>query len=186
MFPNDLRINGLTRDKLLSEAVEHERKEGGAYERDYGVIKIVNDYGKYMELRNRPVDWSEKKAQIGIVDDRLNSNLTPQNKSKKRKISEVEESVFDEQSWIGWKPPTLRQARENLEADFERGLMALKNMVKDYSVKDMTNVDDKKLKDIQFYQKTYKSLLLFLGSGADIVLINKVHQWNDELANLVV
>ena len=70
MFPNDLRINGWTRDKLLSEAVEHERKEGGAYERDYGVIKIVNDYGKYMELRNRPVDWSEKKAQIGIVDER--------------------------------------------------------------------------------------------------------------------
>ena len=68
MFPNDLRINGWTRDKLLSEAVEQEKKDGGAYERDYGVIKIVNDYGKYMELRNRPVDWSEKKARLGIVD----------------------------------------------------------------------------------------------------------------------
>jgi hypothetical protein len=35
---------------------------------------MVNDYEEYMELRNRPDTWSEKKAQMGIVDDRMDSN----------------------------------------------------------------------------------------------------------------
>lgn len=186
MFPDDLRINSWTRDKLLSEAAKYEEEEGGACERDYGVIMIVNDCEEYMELRDRPDNWSEKKAQMGIVDDRLNSTMKSPGKSKKRKISEVEDSVFDEQSWVGWQPPTLSQAKENLKADFERGLMALKNMVEDYSVNDMTNVDDKKLKEIKFYQETYQSLLLFFGSGADSGLDNNVRQWNDKLSNLVV
>ena len=181
MFPDDLRINGWTKDTLLTEAAKYEEDEGGADERDYGVINMVNDYEEYMELRNRPDNWSEKKAQMGIVGDRMNSNLEPLGKSRKRRTSEdVEDSMFDEQSWAGWQPPTLSQCKENLEADFARGLMDVKDMVEDFT----GQKDDEKYKDIQFYQDTYKSLLSFLGPGANIGLENKVHQWNDELASI--
>lgn len=181
MFPDDLRINGWTKDTLLTEAAKYEEDEGGADERDYGVINMVNDYEEYMELRNRPDNWSEKKAQMGIVGDRMNSNLEPLGKSRKRRTSEaVEDSMFDEQSWAGWQPPTLSQCKENLEADFARGIMDVKDMVEDFT----GQKDDEKYKDIQFYQDTYKSLLSFLGPGANIGLENKVHQWNDELASI--
>ena len=183
MNPDDLRINGWTKDKLLIEASNYEEGEGGADERDYGVITQVTDYEDYMDLRNRPDDWSEKKAQMGIVGDRTNSNMEPLGKSRKRKVSEaevVEDSQFDEQSWAGWQPPTLSQCKENLEEDFARGLRDVKDMVEDFHGKK----DDEKYKEIQFYKDMYSSLSSFLGSGEDAGLESQVIQWNEELSNI--
>ena len=181
MRPDDLRINGWTKDTLLTEAAAYEEKDGGADERDYGLINMVDDYKEYMELRNRPDNWSEKKAQMGIVGDRMNSNMEPLGKSRKRKTSEVvEDSMFDEQSWAGWQPPTLSQVKQDLEAGFRRGLRDVKDMVEDFNGKK----DDEKHKDIQFYQDTYKSLLSFLGTGADLGLENKVNKWNEDLSTI--
>jgi hypothetical protein len=41
------------------------------------VINIVRDYEKYVELRDRPDDWSEKKASLGMVCTYFNSNMEP-------------------------------------------------------------------------------------------------------------
>ena len=38
---------------------------------------IVRDYEKYVELRDRPDDWSEKKASLGMVETSFNSNMEP-------------------------------------------------------------------------------------------------------------
>ena len=181
MNPDDLRLNGWTKDTLLIEASKFEDDEGGADERDYGVITQVRDYEDYMELRNRPDDWSEKKAQMGIVGERTNSNMEPLGRSRKRKVSEVvEDSQFDEQSWAGWQPPTLSQCKENLQDDFARGLRDVKDMVEDFHGKK----DDEKYKEIKFYQDMYSSLSSFLGSGEDVGLESDVNQWNDELSTI--
>ena len=173
----NFRINGWTKDKLLIEAAKYEDNDGGADGRDYGVISVSRDYEDYLELRNRPDDWSELKAQIGIVGNRSISNMKTPIKSHKRKALEVEESTF-EQPGVGWQPPSLRQTKENLEADFTKGLMHVRDMVEDFN----GNKDDEKYRDIMFYQDTYRGLLSFLGSGAGSDLENKVYQWNEELS----
>ena len=86
----------MTKDKLLTEAAYQEDIAGGAEERDYGVIRRVSDSEEYMELRNRPDKWSEKKAQMGVIRGRLKSNM---------------DSMFDEKSWAEWKPPTPSQVK---------------------------------------------------------------------------
>ena len=53
----------MTKDKLLTEAAYQEDIAGGAEERVYGVIRRVSDFEEYMELRNRPDKWSEKKGK---------------------------------------------------------------------------------------------------------------------------
>ena len=159
MNPDDLRINGWTKDTLLIEASKFEDDEGGADERDYGVITQVRDYEDYMELRNRPDDWSEKKAQMGVVGARTNSNMEP---------------------LAGWLLPTLSQCKENLQNDFARGLRDVKDMVEDFHGKK----DDEKYKEIKFYQDMYSSLSSFLGSGEDAGLESEVIQWNEELSNI--
>jgi len=159
MNPDDLRLNGWTKDTLLIEASKLEDDEGGADERDYGVITQVREYEEYMELRNRPDDWSEKKAQMGIVGDRTNSNMEP---------------------LAGWLLPTLSQCKENLQNDFARGLRDIKDMVEDFHGKK----DDEKYKEIKFYQDMYSSLSSFLGSGEDADLESEVIQWNEELSNI--
>ena len=60
--PEDRRIAGLSNADILIKAAEYEEEHGGSEERDYTVIGVVRDYNKYIELRDRPDDWSEKKA----------------------------------------------------------------------------------------------------------------------------
>ena len=68
--------------------------------RDYCVINVSRDYEDYLELRNRPDDWSELKAQIGIVGNRSTSNMKSPTESRKRKALEFEESTFEQLA--GW------------------------------------------------------------------------------------
>ena len=145
------------------------------------MITQVREYEEYMELRNRPDDWSEKKAQMGIVGARSNSNMEPLGRSRKRKVSEVvEDSQFDEQSWANWQPPTLSQTTANLQDDVARGLRDVKDMVEDFQGKK----GDEKYEEIQFYKDTYKSLLSILGTGEESGLESDVLRWNDELSSI--
>ena len=59
----------------------------------------VRDYEKYKELRNRPSNWSEKKASLGIS----NSNMEPLGSNRKRSQPE-EDSIFDTEAWRDWRP----------------------------------------------------------------------------------
>ena len=163
--PGDPWINGLTKDKLLTEAAYQEDIAGGAEERDYGVIRRVSDFEEYMDLRNRPDNWSEKKAQMGVIRGRLKSNM---------------DSMFDERSWAEWKPPTPSQVKQNLEADFDRGIKDVNDMVKDFNGKK----DDKRYKEIEFYRVTYKGLLSFFGESEEIGLRNKIPEWQNKLKTL--
>ena len=60
-YPEDERISGWNNATILEKACAEQEEQGG-------------DEEKYRELRNRPDDWSEKKAQLGIVS---NSNHEP-------------------------------------------------------------------------------------------------------------
>ena len=73
-YPEDERISGWNNATILEKACAEQEEQGGDEERDYTVIMQVRDEEKYRELRNRPDDWSEKKAQLGIVS---NSNHEP-------------------------------------------------------------------------------------------------------------
>ena len=130
-----------------------------------------------MELKNRPDNWSEKKAAMGILGDRMNSNMEPLGK-KKRKISDLEDSTFDEKSWVGWQQPTLRQVKEDIKGDFARGIKDVNDMVEDFNGKK----DDERYEEIKFYQDTYKSLLSFLRHSEDNGLGNEIPKWEEEFS----
>ena len=76
--PEDSRIAGLSSADILQKVAEYEEEQGGSEERDYGVIMKVEDCERYIELTDRPHDWSEKKAQLGLVGTACNSNMEPQ------------------------------------------------------------------------------------------------------------
>ena len=175
MFPDDPRITGMSKDQLLTKAAELEEEEVGDDERDYSLIKRVKDYDRYMELRNRPDDWSEKKAKLGLTGSSCNSNMMPLGK-RKRKHSEVEQSQFDEEAWEGWQPPTTEKVFKDLDKSFSNGLKDVEEMVEDFKGKK----GDEKYQDIVFYQDSYKQLLSLFKNDE----ISKVDDWQQDLATL--
>ena len=177
MYPQDGRILGMTKDALLIAAMEHEEKDGGPDERDYGLIRKVVNYEEYMELRDRPDDWSEKKAKLGIVGSRCNSNMEPLGK-RQRKEETPEPSQFDEESWAGWEPPSKRKIMEDIESGFTNGIKDVGDMIEDFNGKK----DDARYEEIKFYQDTYKMLLSLHKKDED--LSAKAHQWENELSLL--
>ena len=72
-----------------------------------------------MELRNRPDDWSEKKAALGIVGSRFNSNMEPLG-SRKRKATEP--PLFDPEAWKDWESKSFEQDAEENKAALRRGV----------------------------------------------------------------
>ena len=63
------KISQLTRNELLSRAVEYEEEAGGQDARNYGVIKIVRSYENYCEIRDRPQCLSMMTAKIENEND---------------------------------------------------------------------------------------------------------------------
>jgi len=171
--PDDGRIMGMSKDQLLLKAAEYEEEEGGSDERDYTRIMKNNDYDKYMELRDRPDDWSEKKAKLGIVGARANSNMEPLGKRKRK---ESEPSQFDEKSWGGWELPTKEQILIDLENGFQTGIKDVRDKVEDFK----GQKDDEKYEEIQFFQDTYKKLLSVLSNDNSPVFSSKVRKWESE------
>lgn len=187
LHPEDDRILGMTKDELLRKAAEYEDEAGGADEREYGVIVRVDDYDRYMELRDRDPSWSEKKAKLGIVGDRLNSNMEPLG-GRKRKHSESSSSCpsqFDEESWSGWKPPTVKESLQDLEMSFSRGVKDVEDMITDFTGKK----DDENYKEILFYKDTCLKLMGLFKEDNDIVrespdFSQKIVKWEDQFTSL--
>jgi len=158
--PEDGRIAGLSSADILTKAAEYEEEHGGSEERDYTVIGVVRDYDKYIELRDRPDDWSEKKAQLGLVGSSCNPNMEPLGKrgdggwGGSRKTRE-EESMFDEDAWAGWEPPTKKKATEEWSYGMRNGVKDVVDMVDDFD----GNKGDAKYEEIIYYAKMYRDLL---------------------------
>merc|ERR1712107_682562 len=88
-------------------------------------------------MGDRPDDWSEKKAQLGLVGVRCNSNMEPLGARKRKHSDTVSHHVsqFDEESCSDWQPPTLSQALQELETDFDNSIKDLNEMVEDFKGK---------------------------------------------------
>ena len=101
----------MTSADILKQEAEWEEENIVDGERNYEVILNVEDYENYCELRNRPIDWSEKKASLGLVSSHMNANMVPLG-SRKRKLSHTESSppMFDPVEWKGWKPISKDEA----------------------------------------------------------------------------
>jgi len=160
--PEDNRIAGLTNADILKEAAEYEDEQGGSEKRDYEVINIVRDYEKYVELRDRPDDWSEKKARLGLVRAAFNSNMEPMGmrgdsrgwEDRKKQQEEVP-AKFDEEDWAGWQPPSKKQRMEEFSYNFRNGIKDVEDMVEEFDGKK----GSEKYEEIVFYKKMYGDLL---------------------------
>ena len=158
-FPEDSRIAGLTKDEILRKASEYEEDMGGPEERDYGEIIVIEDLDKYMELRNRPDSWSEKKAQLGLVGARANSNyeLLGKRRAPDRRSSDLQprsqsQSQFEESEW---EPPTKKSVVRDLVETFTRGIADVRDLVETFKGRK----GDQEHENILFYLKTYEDLL---------------------------
>ena len=125
LAPEDDRIAGHTKDVILQLAIQLEEERGGAEERNYEDMKVEMRFREYIELRDRPDNWSEKKAQLGLIGGAANSNFEPLGKRRRRSL---EESQFSEETG-GWRPPTRLSVEEDLGRNLSRGIADLRESV---------------------------------------------------------
>ena len=133
--PEDTRIAGLSSADILVKAAEYEEEQGGSEERDYGVIETVSDYEKYMELRERPDDWSEKKSRLGVSGSSMNSNMEPLGKRGAWGTDQSqtnESSMFDEDEWANWQPPSRNQVLDELRINVTNSVKDVHDMVEEF------------------------------------------------------
>jgi len=166
--PEDSRIAGLSSADILMKAAEYEEEHGGSEERDYTVIRVVRNYEEYIELRDRPDDWSEKKAQLGLVGSNCNPNMEPLGKrgqggwrGDKRNVKE--ESMFDEEAWAGWEPPSKKKAVEDWKYNMRNGVKDVTDMVDDFN----GMKGDSKYEEIKYYKDMYGKLLSLFDNDVD-------------------
>jgi len=166
--PEDSRIAGLSSADILMKAAEYEEEHGGSEERDYTVIRVVRNYEEYIELRDRPDDWSEKKAQLGLVGSNCNPNMEPLGKrgqggwrGEKRNVKE--ESMFDEEAWAGWEPPSKKKAVEDWKYNMRNGVKDVTDMVDDFN----GMKGDSKYEEIKYYKDMYGKLLSLFDHDED-------------------
>ena len=79
-------------------------------------VKDNNDE-EYMTLRERPDDWSEKKSRLGVSGSSMNSNMEPLGKRGAWGTDQSqtnESSMFDEDEWANWQPPSHNQGLDKL------------------------------------------------------------------------
>ena len=102
-----------------------------------------------IELRDRPENWSEKKAQLGLIEVAANSNFEPLGKRRRRNL---EESQFSEETG-GWRPPTRRSVEEDLGRNLSRGIADLRESVEPFmggrEFEDKLEVEDRALKELK-------------------------------------
>jgi len=166
--PEDSRIAGLSSADILMKAAEYEEEHGGSEERDYTVIRVVRNYEEYIELRDRPDDWSEKKAQLGLVGSNCNPNMEPLGKRgqggwRGDKKNVKEESMFDEEAWAGWEPPTKKRAVEDWKYNMRNGVKDVTDMVDDFN----GMKGDSKYEEIRYYKDMYGKLLSLFDHDVD-------------------
>jgi len=172
MHPEDARIAGLSNADILEKATELHEQEGGSDETDYGVIEVFKDYQKWKELRDRPDNWSEKKARLGLVVGNFNSNLEPLGERKGRNLGGAEEtrgggsrndyqesrrrssspSIFDEEAWKGWRPKTLLSRCKEFMDCMEDAMNDVKEEVEKFE----GNEDSEEFKTFKWMLENYR------------------------------
>ena len=187
LHPEDSYIAGLTKDQVLLKAIEHEDERGGPCNRDYGQIVVVDDLERYLELRERPDDWSEKKAQLGLVGSRANSNKEPlgQSRGGKRRRSSQSESPLDQFDWRDWEPPTKRKAVRDLVENFTLGIGDVRDLVETFKGRK----GDEEHENVLFYLKFYQDLLSLHAHDQSVAEVekdfpSKASSWSNELREL--
>jgi len=111
IYPEDTRVNSQTKNDLLKKAVDFclDENNMAANERPYNEISRSYDSNEYMEIANRPMDWSEKKHKH-FADKRGggadNPNLTP--------LGYKDRGLFNEAKWKDFKAPTLQEVVDDL------------------------------------------------------------------------
>ena len=123
----------------------------------YKTFSKVNDYDLYMTLRNRPDNWSEKKAYLGV------SNLEPPGSSRKRRQQE-EGPIFDPVAWGDWRPVSKEEAATDVEESMKRGVEAVFDMVDNFKGKR----GDAEHEEVLFYGNTYRQLLGMLSEDLEV------------------
>ena len=106
----------------------------------------VNEYDKYIELRDRPDSWSEKKASLGLYS----SNKEPL--GSRKRPQEEEPPIFDQAAWGDWRPTSKEQAVADYRSSMRRGVQDVKDMVENFNGKR----GDAEYAEVLFYGNTYK------------------------------
>lgn len=170
--PDDNRIDGLSNAEILCKAAEYEEEHVGSDERDYEVILQVRDYHKYMELRDRPDDWSQKKANLGI--DSSNPNTMPLGKRKSSDWGRKEEEtsrgsppLFNEDDWKDWVCPTEDDAMNDFRKKVRNGVKDIFDMVDDFQGRK----GDEKYEEVKFHIDMIGMMLLAFEDDNDKELI---------------
>lgn len=162
-YPGEKNLDGLTKDQILVKASELEEESGGPDKRDYDDISVVKDYDKYVELRDRPDDWSEKKAKLGMVG-KGNSNMEPLGqRSKGRSLGTGSKEgrkrqgspIFDLEAWRGWRPKSPKSTCIGWIDEMKQGVRDVEDMVENFE----NGRDSEEYRDIEWFLDHYRSLI---------------------------
>lgn len=161
--PTDSRIAGLSSADILIKAAEFEEEHGGCDERDYEAIRQVCDLERYTELRDRPDDWSEKKASLGLVGANMNPNTCPLGRRRgfgggpddRKKARPSSPPLFDPESWKDWRPVGREEVLEQFGKQARGGVRDVQDMVGEFR----GEKGDEEYEDIKFYAGIYRDLL---------------------------
>ena len=171
LHPEDTRILSMTRNEVLDLASKYEADWGGPEDRDYGLIRIVRDSKEYLYLRNRPLDWSERK------DVRPNSEGSSTN--GKRKQDEE-----DHEDFLRLKAKRIDETKNNCLAQVEesarRGVNDVHEMIDDI----LMGKRDKTPEDVKFYIDSYSKILSFFQTEDNQSLRERINSLREELLSL--
>ncbi|XP_023337464.1 uncharacterized protein LOC111708272 isoform X2 [Eurytemora carolleeae] len=121
---NDRRIDSLTKNEILIQALEYAEKKNILFgdDRDYQAIKVIVDYDEYLKLKNRPATWSENKEKLGLVGNTNYEPIIP----RKRRNHDAEESsakrvCVDQfaEGWSNWRANTDQEILLDRQRDIE-------------------------------------------------------------------
>ena len=148
-YPGDPRVDGLAKDQLLRKAQDFVEEKGEGEQRDYSVIVKMIDKKMYMELKNRPDDWSEKKANLGMIG---NPNKEPL--GRRGNDWSVVRYELDEKAWQDWSPKSAKDEWLEWVLVINEGIADCKNDVDQYNKRGMM------YEDVKWSINHYRSLVI--------------------------
>ena len=130
--------------------------------------------------RNRPDDWSEKKASLGLVGRACNSNMEPLGRKRTagpqlgaRETASRRRSpspMFDPVAWAGWHPTSRDRAVQDFATAARGGVADVRDLVEEFKGKK----GDQEHEEIEHYSKVYRDLLEIMAGdlvGAEAAVV---------------
>jgi hypothetical protein len=82
-YARDVRGTSLNKAEVMqrSQELDMQLRSKGGIKRDYKLLQKVKDERKYIEIKDRPADWSETKARVtgGAGGNRMSSSTLSAN-----------------------------------------------------------------------------------------------------------